>query len=63
MAHSSDSEYHGISYPTDAFELPSPQITAGTSYELSSQSLWNTSQQLPTLPEPAEEDDDYSRTS
>jgi hypothetical protein len=62
VAHSSDSQYHGISYPTDAFELPSPQITAGTSYELSSQSLWNT-QQLPTLPEPTEEEDIYSRQS
>ncbi|KAI1845639.1 hypothetical protein JX265_005329 [Neoarthrinium moseri] len=55
MAHSSDSEYHGISYPTDAFELPSPQITAASSYQLSTNSLWQTD--LPTLPEPAEEDD------
>lgn len=56
MAHSSDSEYHGISYPTDAFELPSPTIATGASYELSAPGFYHT--ELPTLPEPAEGGDD-----
>ncbi|KAH6660249.1 hypothetical protein BKA67DRAFT_45849 [Truncatella angustata] len=55
VAHSSDSEYHGITYPADVFELPSPQIAASTSYEVSSQSLWQAD--LPFLPAPAEEEE------
>ncbi|ETS87702.1 hypothetical protein PFICI_01530 [Pestalotiopsis fici W106-1] len=62
IAHSSDSEYHGIAHPVDVFELPSPQIAASTSYELSSQSLWQAELPLmPSLPPPAEvpeEEDD-----
>ncbi|KAK9770714.1 hypothetical protein AB5N19_00277 [Seiridium cardinale] len=60
VAHSSDSEYHGIAYPADVFELPSPQIAASTSYEVSSQSLWQA--ELPILPPPAEEEEDDGPT-
>jgi hypothetical protein len=36
----------------DVFELPSPQIVASTSYELTSHSIWQA--ELPILPPPAE---------
>ncbi|ORY66470.1 uncharacterized protein BCR38DRAFT_180905 [Pseudomassariella vexata] len=49
MAHSSDSEYNGIQYPHDVFELPSPQMLPGVSYEILA---------LPTVPEPAEGGDE-----
>lgn len=60
MAHSQDSEYHGIAYPVDVFELPSPQIAASTSYEVTSHAIWQTD--LPILPAPAEEEEDDEPT-
>lgn len=36
MAHSSDSEFHGIPFPPNHVELPSPQILPGEMWELSS---------------------------
>lgn len=52
MAHSSDSEFHGISYPRDVFELPSPEMAPGISYELPTPDLYQT--ELPFVPEPAD---------
>ncbi|KAK8050408.1 hypothetical protein PG994_012138 [Apiospora phragmitis] len=56
VAHSSDSEFRGIAYPQDAFELPSPEIPADTPYELPPPSRFHQTMSLPSVPEP--EDDD-----
>ncbi|KAH8675300.1 hypothetical protein BX600DRAFT_507549 [Xylariales sp. PMI_506] len=57
VAHSSDSEYHGISYPQDAFELPSPEITPNSHYDMAIQSGYTTTGLSP-LAEPNEIDDE-----
>ncbi|KAK8873164.1 acetate kinase [Apiospora arundinis] len=56
VAHSSDSEFRGIAYPQDAFELPSPEIPPDTPYELPPPSRFHQAMTLPTVLEP--EDDD-----
>ncbi|KAK7924533.1 hypothetical protein PG985_006587 [Apiospora marii] len=57
VAHSSDSEFRGIAYPQDAFELPSPEIPPDTPYELPPPpGRFQQAMALPTVPEP--EDDD-----
>ncbi|KAK7951172.1 uncharacterized protein PG986_006900 [Apiospora aurea] len=57
VAHSSDSEFRGIAYPQDAFELPSPEIPPDTPYELPPPpSRYHQTMTLPTVLEP--EDDD-----
>lgn len=34
MAHSSDSEFRGMAYPQERFELPSPEMHPNAPYEL-----------------------------
>lgn len=40
MAHSSDNEIRGVSYPHERFELPSPELQPGVSYELPGSTLY-----------------------
>lgn len=56
MAHTSDNEFRGVSYPHERFELPSPELLPGVSYELPGSVLYPTEMQ--SVPEGSEMTED-----
>ncbi|KAJ1326785.1 acetate kinase [Microdochium nivale] len=54
MAHSTDSEFRGAAFPHNRFELPSPEISSNTSYDLGSSEMYYTHM----LPVPEVDDDE-----
>lgn len=56
MAHSSDSEFHGIPFPPHHVELPSPQILPGEMSELPSPDIGNGLQPVVEPPDSYESD-------
>jgi hypothetical protein len=51
IAHTADSEFSGVPFPTDRYELPSPEIYPGERAELAGDGSFGG---LQTVPEPAE---------
>ncbi|RYO73854.1 hypothetical protein DL766_010636 [Monosporascus sp. MC13-8B] len=56
MAHTSDSEFRGVAYPHERFELPSPEMRPGASHELPASEIYPT--ETRTVPEAPDVNDE-----
>ena len=55
ISHSADSEFRGVPFPPNHFELPSPQIPPNETLELPGAELYRGG--LSSVPEPTDDDD------
>lgn len=57
MAHTSDSEFRGVAYPEERFELPSPEMPPNVFYELPASSVYQ-HEMMGSVPEAPERNED-----
>ena len=57
MAHTSDSEFRGVAYPQERFELPSPEMHPNAPYELPASTVFRYEMgSVPEAPDTSQDD-------